>query len=297
MTLIRTLLLRASQNRALRRHVPRMWIARRMVRRFMPGETAQAALEAARELNSYGVGTVLTCLGENVTTPAEAEAVVSDYLALLRSAADSDIEVSVKPTHLGLDFDEAGCTARIDTLAAACATEGRFLWVDMEGSTYTDRTLALYRELRPRRANLGICLQANLRRTPADAESILPLQPAIRLVKGAYAEPEEKAFTRRADVDAAFESIGTHLFQRATAGTLRLVLGTHDLDLVNRVRAAAIGRIEVHMLYGIRTRDQERLARDSATQLRVLISYGEEWYPWFVRRLAERPANLLLAVR
>jgi proline dehydrogenase len=297
MGLIRVLLLRASESRTLRRVVPRLWLARRMVRRFMPGETMQAALAATRELNAASVGAVLTCLGENVDTPAEADAVVEHYQELITSAGDADIEVSIKPTHLGLDFDEEGCLARIAKLAAACAARGRFLWVDMEGRAYTDRTLALYRALRPTHANLGICLQANLRRTPEDAASLLPLQPAIRLVKGAYAEPAESAHAKRAEIDAAYEALGAQLFQRAVAGSLRLVLGTHDLDLANRIRAAAIGRLEIHMLYGIRTRDQERLARDPATQLRVLISYGDAWYPWFVRRLAEKPANLLLGLR
>jgi proline dehydrogenase len=298
MGIARTALLKASESAWLRNQVPRLGVARRMVRRFMPGETAAAALDATRQLNGRGVGVVLTCLGENVTTAAEADGVAAHYGELLTEAAAVDLELSIKPTHMGLDFDETGCARRIGRLAELCDASGRTLWIDMESSAYTDRTLALYRTLRPLHERLGICLQANLRRTREDAQALLPLRPAIRLVKGAYAESRARAYTSRNEVDAAFELLAAWLHREAETGQLRLVLGTHDLRSAARVRAAAPARpLELHMLYGIRTREQERLARDPGVRLRVLISYGAAWYPWFVRRLAERPANLLLALR
>jgi proline dehydrogenase len=313
MGLARTALLRASENAWLRDRVPRLALARRMVRRFMPGETAESALAATRELNAGGVGTVLTSLGEYVAAPADADAVARHYEEVAAVPPPAVFELSVKPTHLGLELGQAACAGRVARIAAACAASARTLWLDMESSATTDATLEIYAELRPGHPNLGVCLQANLRRTPSDVERLLPLAPAIRLVKGAYAEPRERAHTGRAEIDDAFHSLALALIRAEAGGGTgvhgaggvqvpgdgpRLVLGTHDVALVERIRARAVDRpLEVHMLYGIRTAAQAALAADPCTRLRVLISYGAAWYPWFVRRLAERPANLLLALR
>jgi proline dehydrogenase len=315
MGLARSALLRASENGWLRERVPRLALARRMVRRFMPGETPESALAATGELNAAGVGTVLTCLGEYVASPAAADAVARHYEEVAAAPPPADFELSVKPTHLGLGLGQAACAERVARIAAACARSSRTLWVDMESSATTDATLEIYADLRRVHPNLGVCLQANLRRTPSDVERLLPLAPAIRLVKGAYAEPGDRAYTGRAAIDEAFRALALALIRAEPAGEdggsgdepgaatlpggrLRPVLGTHDVGLVERIRAQSGGRpLEVHMLYGIRTSAQAALAADPRTRLRVLISYGAAWYPWFVRRLAERPANLLLALR
>jgi proline dehydrogenase len=175
------------------------------------------------------------------------------------------------------------------------------LWIDMEESHYVDATLELYREARRRHANLGVCLQAYLRRTPNDLESLLGIGGSVRLVKGAYAEPPEVAFPKKSDTDAAYFALAQRMLAAATPQQPQ-VFGTHDLALIDRVRAQAVsknlskGAWEVHMLYGIKATAQRALATTGVT-VRVLISYGSHWFPWYVRRLAERPANVWFVVR
>jgi proline dehydrogenase len=172
----------------------------------------------------------------------------------------------------------------------------------MEGSAYTDPTLDLYRQLKPDHPAVGICLQAYLKRTPADIESLIPLQPQIRMVKGAYNEPATIALRKKSEVDGAFESQSLMLLPHVGAGTVRLGLGTHDTRLIERIaqraRAAeiAIDAFEVQMLYGIRMDEQRRLAAEGY-RVRDLIAYGDAWYAWYMRRLAERPANVWFALR
>ena len=269
----------------------------------MPGEDADAALEAAASLASANIGSVLTALGERVNTGAEAQAVRDQYLQVLDRirARTLPTHVSVKLTHLGLDVDRALCAESIDMLAARSAASGTMLWIDMEESHYVDATLELYHRVRSKHANVGICLQAYLRRTPADLESVLGAGGSVRLVKGAYREPAAIAFPRKSETDAAYFTLAERMLTSADKGRPQ-VLGTHDLALVNRVRARAAservptGALEVHMLYGIRAREQRALAA-SGVPVRVLISYGTHWFPWYVRRLAERPANMWFLVR
>jgi proline dehydrogenase len=172
----------------------------------------------------------------------------------------------------------------------------------MEGSAYTDATLEVYRTLKETHANIGICLQAYLRRTPADVHALLPLKPAIRLVKGAYDEHADIAFRRKSEVDAAYQSLCVLMLPAAAKGELRLGLGTHDMALIERVANHAAGMglgkdvFEVEMLYGIRQGEQLRLASEGYRVL-ALIAYGEAWYAWYMRRLAERPANVWFAMR
>jgi proline dehydrogenase len=172
----------------------------------------------------------------------------------------------------------------------------------MEESRYVDVTLELYRRARAAGDAVGVCLQAYLRRTPADLQTLRPLAPAIRLVKGAYSEPADVALPRKRDVDAAYFALAEQLLAQAARGRARPVFGTHDIGLLTRIRAraAALGTaqsaFEVHMLYGIRAPEQRALARDGV-RVRVLISYGSHWFPWYMRRLAERPANVWFVVR
>ena len=304
MALARRLLLRASRSVWLADQLRRRAFFRRAVRRFMPGEEIDAALGAAAELARTGIGTVLTQLGEQVTTPAAAAAVRNHYLGLLAQIRERRLsaQLSVKLTHLGLDVDRETCSRDVGTLAARAAEAGSFLWIDMEESRYVDAALELFQRARAKQDNIGLCLQAYLRRTPVDLDRLVPLAPAIRLVKGAYAEPPSVAFPRKRDVDSSYFTLAARLLEHAARGRVHPMFGTHDLRLIGRIRqrAAALGvarcAYEFHMLYGIKAAEQRALA-DEGCAVRVLISYGSAWFPWYMRRLAERPANVWFVVR
>lgn len=302
--MIRRGLLFLSRSPSARARLPRLPFAGRAVRRFMPGENLEAAIEAGRTLGSSDVGSVFTILGEDVSTEAEARAVVSDYLALIDAIRDRAIdgEISVKPTQLGLALGGALAGDCVGTLGEAAARAGIPMWLDMEGSDTVDSTLELYRGLRALHDQAGLCLQAYLRRTAEDLESLLPLRPRIRLVKGAYAEPAAVAFSRKSEVDEAYLGLTSTLLTAAARGQATCILGTHDTRIIDEARreARALGvpprGLEVHMLYGIRVSEQARLTREGLP-LKVLISYGSAWFPWYMRRLAERPANLWFVAR
>jgi proline dehydrogenase len=304
MALGRTLFLKASRSAFLAAQLKRRAFVGRAVRRFMPGEELAAALDAAQRLAASGLGSVLTQLGENLTSRADAETVRDHYLGVLRElgARRLPTHISVKLTQLGLDVDRAVCEQALGALAAAAAVGGSFLWIDMEDSHYTDVTLDVFRRARAARAGVGVCLQAYLRRTPGDIDALLPLAPAIRLVKGAYAEPADVAFPNKRDVDAAYYALGDRLLEHAARGGARPVFGTHDVRLIARLRersralGLAPGTREFHMLYGIRDAEQRRLAAGGET-VRVLISYGTAWFAWYMRRLAERPANVWFVLK
>lgn len=302
---MRTALLWGSRNEWLGRSLPRLAFTRRAVRRFMPGETLAEALGAARGLHEGGVGAVLTQLGENVASEEDATAVERHYNVVFDAIGDAglDAEVSVKPTQLGMDVRPGLAEDAALRLARRSAALNRVLWVDMEGSAYTDRTIELYRALREATPWVGLCVQANMRRTPSDLESLLPLRPHIRLVKGAYLEPVEIAFTRKAEVDGAYEVLATRLLEHvvATGAGERFAVATHDLPLAHRIHDAAKSRgvldaCEFQMLYGIMADSQRRLA-ETGVRVRVLISYGDAWFAWYMRRLAERPANVAFALK
>jgi proline dehydrogenase len=293
-----------AQNPWLSTHVPRWGFARRAVKRFMPGEDLDAALKAAVEFKAQGIGSLLTRLGENVKNLSEAGEVVDHYESLFARVAEDglDAEISVKPTQLGLDIDPAAAYSNLERLARAAANAKSFLWIDMEGSAYTEPTLDLYRRLRADHPRTGIALQSYLHRTVDDVVKLLPLKPAIRLVKGAYAEPPAIAFAAKKDIDANYLALCTLMLPHVKQGKLRLVLATHDVELIARIEriARALGleraRMEVAMLYGIRADQQARLAREGFV-VKDLISYGDAWYAWYLRRLAERPANVLFVAR
>jgi proline dehydrogenase len=304
MSLSRSLLLRASRSPWLADQVRRRTFTRRAVQRFMPGEELEAALRAAATLAQSRIGTVLTNLGERVTSSAEATAVEEHYRTVVGAIRTRGLpaHVSVKLTHLGLTLDPEACARNVDALAGAAAAAGSFLWIDMEESEYVDATLALFRRVRAAHAEVGVCLQAYLHRTPADLDALAPLSAAIRLVKGAYREPPSVALPKKADVDAAYAMLSERLLAQRAAGGPAPAFGTHDLKLVEhvRARAAALGipanGFEIHMLYGIKSAELRRLAHAGAAT-RVLISYGTHWFPWYMRRLAERPANVWFVVR
>jgi len=300
----RTILLKMAKSPFLNRQATQRNFVKRATRRFMPGEAPEDALRAAQLLKAEGRGTVFTKLGENLTELADADAVRDHYLWFFDQLAASGLDghVSIKPTQLGLDLSYDQCLAHLFTLAGKSEAVGKILWIDMEDSSYVDRTLALYRAVRSRHARVGLCLQSYLRRTPADLESLMPIRPIIRLVKGAYAEPADLAFPYKADTDRAFFDLTDRMLQAAAGGFCLPVIGTHDIPLIDRLvaRAKAHGttdrQYEIHMLYGIRDADQRRLRSDGRT-VKTLISYGSAWYRWYMRRLAERPANVWFVVK
>lgn len=312
--MMRSALLWASRNAFLERQFRKRGFARRAIRRFMPGEDLGSALVAAEELKAHGIGCVLTRLGEEVRDAGEADGVVSHYEAVAEQIvhAGLDGEISVKPTQLGLSIGQgppperegyAITESNLATLAHAAGRSGRFVWVDMEGSEYVDATLKVVRAVHARHRNVGVCLQAYLYRTPDDVAPLVEAGIRIRLVKGAYREPASIAYPKKKDVDAAFVSLAERLMdERGYYDAAPPHFGTHDMALVDTLRGMAeerdmpLSALHVTMLYGIARDAQHRLARDGLS-IRTLISYGEAWYPWYVRRLAERPANVWFVVK
>ena len=302
---MRRILLWMAGNRWLREWLPKLWFAKRAVHRFMPGEDVESALSAAGRYRAEGRGTLFTHLGENLSGLAEADTEANHYLGLIDAIRERglDGEISVKLTHLGFDLDIERTFAHVARLCASAAEAGQTVWIDMESSSYAEGTIDFYARLLGTHKNAGLCLQSYLRRTPSDLQRLLPLEPRIRLVKGAYAEPETVAFQSRQDVDAAYLALAVTMLDALKGGRpVRIGLGTHDLRLVELAAAHAealgLGRaaLEVQMLYGIREKEQRRLVAEGY-KVRTLISYGEAWYPWYVRRLAERPANVIFALR
>ena len=302
--LMRKVFLWFARNTWLRERLPQLPFMQKAVRKFMPGDSSTTRWAWWPGLTTFGIRTMYTKLGEGITEASQAQDVADHYLELLARIKDAGIdgEISVKPTQLGLDLDEDICLGHLRTLSAAAEAQGSYLWIDMEDSTYVDRTLDLYQRLRTSHARTGICLQAYLRRTAKDVERLLPLGPAVRLVKGAYDEPAAVAFRSRREVDANYLALAVTMIREGRARDIRLGLGTHDVELIAQIasHAGAAGvpkdGFEVVMLYGIRAKEQQRLAR-AGYRVQVLIAYGAAWYPWYMRRLAERPANVLFALR
>lgn len=301
---MRRLFLWAARNGWLKTRLPRFRFMKRAVRRFMPGETLGAALDAAAPLEAAGIGTMYTRLGENLTSLDEADEVADHYMSVFDAilARGYRGEVSVKPTQLGLDLGEDRTLAHLTRLGEKAAETGSYLWIDMEGSDYVEATIRLYERLRAVQPRTGICLQAYLKRTPSDVERLRPLDPAIRLVKGAYDESETIAYRDKRQVDASYLSLAVDILKTGRGRPIRLGLGTHDVRLIEQIAEqvdpAGVPRdgFEVEMLYGIRSREQYRLAK-AGFRVQTLIAYGEHWYPWYMRRLAERPANVAFAIR
>lgn len=302
---MRRLLLWMARNKWLRDRLPKLWFAKRAVRRFMPGEDEASALDAAAKFRAESITSMFTRLGENITKLEEGDEVTEHYIGVMADirARDLDGEVSVKLTQLGYDIDIERTLAHAVRLAATAAETGKTLWIDMEGSAYAEGTIAFYERLKATSPNTGLCLQSYLRRTAADVQRLLPLDPQIRLVKGAYAEPVSIAYQTRHDVDANFVALAVALLEGTRRGhKVRLGLGTHDVRVIEQIaeHAAAMGlpksSFEIQMLYGIRMDQQRRFAKEGYL-VRDLIAYGQAWYPWYMRRLAERPANVIFALR
>jgi proline dehydrogenase len=299
MGVMRTILLRWAENRRLQGRAMRSRFVRRAVRRFMPGERLEDAIAAARYLRDQGIESILTYLGENVANRSQTHAVVEEYIEALRHASALNLPtvVSVKLTQLGLDFDREFCFENLCRIIDLAPAED-IVWIDMESSSYVDATLEIYRRALALHRNVGVCLQSYLYRTAKDLENLLPLGPAIRLVKGAYKEPAEIAFRNKKDVDQNYYELAAILFgEQAQRTGVRAAIATHDGEMIRRIQILAHERalrkeaFAFQMLYGIRRWEQLRLAREG-WRVGVLVSYGKDWFPWYMRRLAERPANL-----
>jgi proline dehydrogenase len=306
MSVMRKALLAMSTSPFLREQATKRAFVRKSVSAFMPGEKVEDALQAAATLKPQGINTILTRLGEGVTKLDEAERVTEHYLEVLDKvqAVGLDAQISVKPTQLGLDLDAAQCQRNLDRICEKAERLGNVpVWIDMENSPYVDPTLKLFRTSKARYKGVGVAIQAYLYRTSKDIESLIPLGPAVRIVKGAYLEPPEVAYPKKSDVDDNFYTLCCRLLQddAQKAGTL-LHIATHDTALIerlsrfiddNRVPSSAY---EFAMLYGIQRNQQLRLAKEGR-RIRVLISYGDYWFPWYMRRLAERPANVTFVLK
>jgi proline dehydrogenase len=275
--------------------------ARRAARRFVAGEDLSDAMAAVRDLNARGMTASLDHLGEKVSDLPSAAAAAADYRGILDGIARQHVEgnISLKLTQLGLDVDPAACAQFLREIVGAARGDGNFVRIDMESSACVDRTLALYRGLRGEGFdNVGIVLQSYLYRTARDLEELLPLHPSVRLVKGAYAEPAEIAYPRKADVDASFRRLAERVLDAAPYPAI----ATHDEALIEHTKthAAARGipadRFEFQMLYGIRRDLQEQIVRQRY-RMRVYVPFGRQWFPYFMRRLAERPANVGFVLR
>ena len=300
----RSILLAAARSQRLNDFALRSAFVKRATRTFTPGEHVRDALEAGARIAASGRGLILTQLGEAITS-AEAAVLVRDHYLLLFDqihAMGLPAQVSVKPTQLGLNLSFDDCEDHLLALAAKANEYGSALWLDMEDSSYVDRTLELYVALKRNHPSTGVALQAYLRRTPEDLARLMPLKPVIRLVKGAYDEPKAVAFEKKSDTDRAYYALASQLLEGASTGTCSPVFGTHDLALIARIveRAEASGvakdKYQIHMLYGIRDSAQRRLVAEGHI-VKTLVSYGAAWYRWYMRRLAERPANVLFVVK
>jgi len=293
---LRRVILAAADSRRVQRLVRRFGM-RLGAARFVAGETLDECLAVLRRLNEQGLHANTTLLGEGVLEPAQTERVVAAYDEVIDriEAEGLRANVALKLTHLGLEIDEELAYRNLRTLLG----KGSFIRIDMEQSQFVEATLRVFRRLREDGvANVGTVLQAYLYRTPDDLESLLPLAPNLRLVKGAYLEPAAIAYPRKADVDAAYG----RLLERMLAGGAYTAVATHDEALVEHaIRFAEANgierdRFEFQMLYGVRPQLQLDLVRRGFKVL-VATPYGPEWYPYLMRRLGERPANLLFLLK
>jgi proline dehydrogenase len=300
---MRSSLLWLSRRRALGRLATRLPVTRSMVARFVAGETLEEALGALERLREQGLRTTVDVLGEAVTSADAATAAADEYIATLDAltARGLDRNVSVKLSQMGLGIGEDVCRTNVERIVACAATHDAFVRIDMEDHTTTDATLALWRAVRPINAghgDSGVVVQAALRRSPADVDELIAEHARVRLCKGAYVEPAAIAHPDKGDVDEAYR----RLMERLLGDGEFPAIATHDERLIAHavefVRANGIGpdRFEFQMLYGVRRDLQERLVR-AGYGVRVYVPFGTQWYPYFMRRLAERPANVAFVLR
>ncbi|MEO7649801.1 MAG: proline dehydrogenase family protein [Bryobacteraceae bacterium] len=289
-----------SRQRRLRRWMETSLTARRLSSRFIAGETLAEALIVARNLQAEGMRVALDHLGENVTSVAEAEASRDEYVRALGTLLDAGLEgnVSIKLTQCGMDLGEHICRGNVEALVADAASRGGFVRVDMESSLYTGRTIRLVHDLHARHGAIGPVIQAYLYRSEEDVKLLCERGVRVRLCKGAYLEPAAIAFPKKEDVDNNFVGLMQELLETGTYPAI----ATHDEAMITATtsfatkRGISRERFEFQMLYGIKRELQKKLVREGY-RLRLYVPYGQAWYPYFMRRLAERPANLLFLLK
>jgi len=295
--MLRAGLLWLSEQPRVFRFVRSNGLARRFASRFVAGETIDSAILALKDLNTLGISASLDLLGESVHSADEARTAQAQYLELLDriKSAQADSNVSVKLTQMGLDIDEGLCVANLRAIISRARQYHSFVRIDMEGSAYTERTLYLFtRTFYPEFGqSTGVVLQSYLRRTARDVETMIGLAARVRLCKGAYKEPATVAFPGKADVDANYVACMEQLMERGNYPGL----ATHDEAIIEHAKDFArrkkipAERFEFQMLYGVR-RDLQMQLKKERWNLRVYVPYGTHWYPYLMRRLAERPANI-----
>ncbi|MCI2429769.1 proline dehydrogenase family protein [Candidatus Acetothermia bacterium] len=304
--MMRTMLLKLSQNSSLREAFSKYRFAQRAARRFIAGERLSEAIAVVRELNREKILATIDHLGENTTSESAARAAAEEYIVALDAIAQSKIqsEVSLKLTQMGLDLAPTLCLENMRRILERAQRYQNFVCIDMESSAYTDRTLDLYEALRCEGfENVGVVIQSYLKRSERDIDRLIERGIKVRLCKGAYQEPPSIAFAHKRDVDANYLKLLEMLFSpRAQENGVYMAIATHDekiirwaIDYVQRHKISK-DRFEFQMLYGIRRDLQLKLAQEGY-RVRVYVSYGTHWYPYFMRRLAERPANLLFLVK
>jgi proline dehydrogenase len=298
--MLRSTLLKLSESKGFANWVTSNGTTRRMARRFVAGETLDEAIAAARECNNAGMFVSLDYLGENVATISDAQRSRDAYLEIFERIAQEGLQanVSAKLTQLGLDINIEFCEGLLRSIVERAASFDNFLRVDMEGSAYTQRTIDIVKRVRARNPAIGTVIQSYLYRSETDVTDLLAVGCRIRLCKGAYKESVDVAYPRKEDVDANF----VRLMQMLLDSGFYHGIATHDPGMIAAtIRHAAAKQIskddfEFQMLYGVRTDLQRRLVKDGY-RVRIYIPYGKDWFPYFMRRLAERPANLAFLAR
>ena len=298
--MVRSILLKLSENKGFAHWVTTNSSTRRMSHRFVAGETLDEALQAARQCNDAGMLATLDYLGENVSTAADAQKARDAYIEIFDRISKEKLNanVSCKLTQLGLDLSPEFCEGQVLSIAERAAAYENFLRIDMESSIYTQRTVELVKRVRTQTPTVGAVIQSYLYRSESDVQDLLSYGCRIRLCKGAYKESEELAFPRKADVDANY----VKLMRMLLPSGFYHGIATHDPQMIAAtIRCASENNIskddfEFQMLYGVRTDLQRRLVRDGF-RVRIYIPYGRDWFPYFMRRLAERPANLIFFLR
>jgi proline dehydrogenase len=300
MSIMRNFFLALSHSEGLRQVMVRFGPARAMARRFVAGETLDEAVAAVAALNQEGLLATLDHLGENVTSETEARDATTEILDLVEAIQVNNLDsgISVKLTQLGLDISPALAAENLVRIVGQAAEFDRFVRIDMESHEYVQRTLDLFGELRRHHTNVGVVVQSYLYRSADDVARLVRMGASVRLVKGAYDEPPDVAYPDKADTDANYVRLMEQLFSdEALANGVFLAIATHDTRLIDwarehtRARGIAPDRFEFQMLYGIRSALQRQLAAEGY-RVRAYVPYGQQWYPYFMRRLAERPANL-----
>jgi len=307
--MLRRSLLFLSERKGLRDKLLRVPAARATARRFVAGEDLEAALDVASGLEDRGFRVTLDHLGESVGDASEAEAAAASYETTLSRIRARGIHctISLKLTQLGLDLGIELCIANLERILAAAGRSDSFVRIDMEGSDYTEATLDVFRQVFPQHRNVGVVIQSYLLRSERDIEDLASRGAPVRLCKGAYKEPSSIAYARKSDIDANYVHLARHLLDAArgqapVGGVPPVAIATHDEAMIEATRgfvesqAIPIDTFEFQMLYGVRAEYQQRLL-DEGYHMRIYVPYGTEWYPYFMRRMAERPANLWFVTR